>query len=75
MWFEEPLDLSLTLTHRPTGTRSSSSGCGSISSSLECVRLKHAAGDPVKTGVCEQSSECVWRQGVCEKLEEAGESH
>lgn len=40
------------LTHRLTGTWSSSSGCGSVSSSLECVRLKHTAGDPVKTGVC-----------------------
>lgn len=33
--------------------------------------MKHAAGDPVKTGVCV----CVWKQGVCEKQEEAGESH
>lgn len=63
------------LTHRLTGTWSSSSACGNISSSLECVRLKHAAGDPVKTGVCEQRSESVWRQGVCGKEEAAGESH
>lgn len=79
MWSEQLLDVSWILTHRLTGTWSNSSGCGSISSSLwvcetearrwwsgenRCVRFEWGL-----------RFECVWRQGVCEKQEEAGESH
>lgn len=75
MWSEQLWDVSWILTQRLTGTWSSTSGCGSVSSSLEHVRLKQVAGEPVKTGVCRLRFECVWRLGVCEKQEEAGESH